>query len=473
MNIVTGGFFHESNTFNPIITKEDEFLVFRKEEIFENRDSYLMAKGIIEYFENKPEYNLFPLIFAKAVPNGEVDYDFYHRLKKEFFDILMSIDCRVDAFVLALHGSMRVKDIGSAESDLLLAIRQIFPDTPIICALDMHATMTETMLTNANAFIGFKTAPHIDAYETGFKAAEITACLLTEKINLCMEYQKIDCLIAGEKSETECEPMKSLIAELRLIEQDNEIFTASYLLGFPWADTLENGVTALVVSKNNQQKAKDYSVRLAEKFKEKRSQFRFSVEAGQPEEVLIKALLENRKPVFVSDSGDNPTAGSTGDNTTIINLLSNNFKEFHSHKNILIAGIYDPYAVEFCKQKMNQEISLPVGGNFDTFYCKPVKLKGIPVKYDSGFSAFKSELILFKTNEFELILSSKHIGFTSTDIFKALDIEYLNKDIIIVKLGYLTEDFIEITPKAYLALSQGCTDEVLERLSYQKKFDLV
>lgn len=42
-----------------------------------------------------------------------------------------------------------------------------------------------------------------------------------------------------------------------------------------------------------------------------------------------------------------------------------------------------------------------------------------------------------------------------------MQIDYLNLDIIVVKLGYLTEDFKAISAKHYLAISQGCTDEVL------------
>ena len=86
MKIAIGGFFHESNTFNPIITGPEDFIVFEKEDIYANKNAYLIAKGIIDYFEDKEAYQLIPLIFAKAVPNGEIDKDFYMKLKKCFFD---------------------------------------------------------------------------------------------------------------------------------------------------------------------------------------------------------------------------------------------------------------------------------------------------------------------------------------------------------------------------------------------------
>ncbi len=472
MNIAIGGFFHESNTFNPIITGPEDFLVFEKEEIFANRNAFLLAKGIIEFFESKPEYTMFPLMFAKAVPNGEIDEHFYNQLKVKFFAYLQEAP-KIDAFVLALHGSMRVKNIGSAESDLLKEIKALYPDIPVFCGLDMHATVTEIMLTCADAYTGFKTAPHLDAYETGYKAAEMADYSLQTKTKLTMGHKTIDCLIAGEKSETDCEPMKSLICELYKIEEDPEVCSASYLLGFPWADAMENGVTALVVTKNNQEKAQKYAEYLTDKFVEQQNKFSFSSPSYPPLQALTLALQDNCKPVFVSDSGDNPTAGSTADNTTVIGLLSNELKDHCQGKQILVAGIYDPRAVQICQTKLNQLITLTVGGHYDTMYCQPVELTGTPIKIVAGFGLFKAVLILFKTEQFDLILSSKHIGFTSVDMFQALEIDYLQKDVIVVKLGYLTEDFKEIAAKAYMALSQGCTDEVLSRLSYSKKYELI
>lgn len=470
--VAIGGFFHESNTFNPIITGPEDFIVFREEEIYKNRNAYLLAKGIIEYFETLSDYVMIPLVFAKAVPNGEISKEFYLKIKNDFFAVLDRSE-KPDIFVLALHGSMRIENIGSAESDLLSEIGVRYPDIPVFCGLDMHATITESMLKYSMGMVGFKTAPHIDAFETGWKAAEMADSYLKNHQPVTMGYSRIESLIAGEKSETDCEPMKSLIQELTKMEKDPEVYSASYLLGFPWADTLENGVTCLVCTMDNQRKADEMANFLAQKFLEVKSHFAFSSPAYTPEKTVELAIEDTVKPVFISDSGDNPTAGSTGDNTAFISLLNRKSLSDLNHKEILIAGIFDPVAVKICLENIGQSIELSVGGQFDTLFCKPVLLKGVPVKVVQHFGLFNATLILFKTEQFELILTSKHIGFTNAEMFKALDIDFLNKDIIIVKLGYLTEDFREISAKSYLALSQGCTDEVLSRLAYQKKYDLI
>ena len=471
-NIAIGGFFHESNTFNPIVTGENDFVVFEGVEIYGSGDAFPLARGIVDFFRDKPDYNLIPLVFAWAVPNGEVDEAFYNRLKDRFFALLSEAP-QVDAFVLALHGSMRVKHLGSAESDLLSAIKAKYPQVPVFCGLYMHATLTGAMLNSLTACVGFKTAPHTDAWETGRKAAEMAALHLNHRVSLSLGFKKLDCLIAGEKSETDCEPMRSLIGELNSLEREGKVVSASYLLGFPWADAQENGVTAIAVTVGDPGKASEYADFLAHKFIQSRADFAFSAPAYPPEEALKLALGDSCRPVFVSDSGDNPTAGSTGDNTTLIALLSQELSSLARTKKILVAGIFDPCAERICVENFGSEITLKVGGNFDTKHCQPVRLRGIPVKLVNDFGVYSSNLVLFRTAEFDLIITSKHIGFTGTELFAALEIDYRNLDVIVVKLGYLTEEFKTLAAKSYLALTQGCSDEVLARLEYSKKYDLI
>jgi len=471
-NIAIGGFFHESNTFNPIITSQEDFLVYCGTEIYANSDAYLQAKGIIEFFSGKPDCHLLPLVFARAVPNGVVDKALYLSLKAKFFQLLEEMP-QPDIFVLALHGSMRVQDLGSAETDLLAEIKSLYPSVPIVCGLDMHATLTDKMLQLTSAMVGYKTAPHLDALETGFHAAKMAYQILSEGFSLCMGAAKIPCLIAGEKSETDYPPMRDLIAELHKLEEQDEVCAASYLLGFPWADAEENGVTALVITTSDQTRSDSQAKYLAERFLAVKDRFAFSSPAFAPEEALRRALQETCQPVFISDSGDNPTAGSTADNTTLISLLSSELSELARTRKILVAGIFDPGALEACKDKLNNKITMQVGGRFDTRYCQPLTLVGKPVKLVEGFGLHKASLLLFRTAEFDLIITSKHIGFTGVQMFEALGIDYLRMDVIVVKLGYLTEDFKAIAAKSYLALSQGCTDEVLNRLSYSGNYDLI
>lgn len=63
-------------------------------------------------------YEVVPTVFASAVPNGEVDHDFYMNLKAEIIRVAKEEQAKkpIDAITLALHGSMRVKGLGEAEA---------------------------------------------------------------------------------------------------------------------------------------------------------------------------------------------------------------------------------------------------------------------------------------------------------------------------------------------------------------------
>ena len=153
-----------------------------------------------------------PTLLARAVPNGEWDKSLYLSLKNEILETARRN--KVDGVCLALHGSMRIKEIGEAEGDLLESLREIYPDIPIVTSLDMHATISKKMMENADAFVGYKTAPHIDERETGVKAAELLLHAIGGE-KLSMSAVHIPFLVAGEKSETNVSPMKEIMEELR------------------------------------------------------------------------------------------------------------------------------------------------------------------------------------------------------------------------------------------------------------------
>jgi len=87
---------------------------------------------------------------------------------------------------------------------------------------------------------------------------------------------------------------------------------ASLLLGFPWADDEHEMVNILVTTLDDPCTADAIATRIAKEFWRRRADFKFRCENYDTEEslkVAFKAAIEDKiKPVFISDSGDNPTA---------------------------------------------------------------------------------------------------------------------------------------------------------------------
>ena len=80
--VFTASMHHESNSFNPIIAGESEFTVIRGAEIFNRFKENDAATGIIKDPSLTAGYEVVPSVFTSAVPNGEVDIDFYNKIKK-------------------------------------------------------------------------------------------------------------------------------------------------------------------------------------------------------------------------------------------------------------------------------------------------------------------------------------------------------------------------------------------------------
>ena len=319
--VLVGGMHHESDTFNPITTGPDDIWVLRGKDLLEGKGQSSVFGSIATLKE--AGYEVIPTLIARAVPNGEWDKDYYLSLKKEFLQAIKDA-LPLDALCLSLHGSMRVREIGEAEGDLLEDIRKICPDIPILSSLDMHATISQRMLDYVDGYVGYKCAPHTDTYEIGIHAARMTIETLEKGIRPVMSAVKIPFLIAGEQSETSVEPMKKLTATLREYEKQPHIMAASYLLGFPWADTADNGVTAMVVTDGDKQLATEKARELAQLFWDTRKEFGFYNETREPADALVHArssVEASVYPVVLSDSGDNPTAGSSQDVTNFLKAI--------------------------------------------------------------------------------------------------------------------------------------------------------
>ena len=476
MRILVGGISHESNTLNPIITGRDDFAVFTGEEILDRGMlPHYSSTGIIETLE-EAGCTVIPTVIARAVPNGVVSKKLFYELKAEMLRMAKqaAAEGTVDGICLGLHGSMKVEDTGCAEEIILAELRELFPAIPLTVALDMHATITEKMVANADGFVGYKTAPHIDCRETGVHAARMLLGRLREGKKLYTSYRKIPMLIAGEKSESAVEPMAGLISRCIEAEKAPEIAAASYLLGFPWADSSQNGVTALVTSIDDPKAAEKKAAELADAFWSERENFNFRGEYYDSEtsvKLACEAVLnDGTSPVFISDSGDNPTAGSTGDSTELLEKLIAQKELLSSLPTpVLYSGFYAEEACWKCiKSGPGTEIDLSVGAVWDKKSGSPVRMKAKVIKTLSGYGPYSSDLSLIGWENIQLVLTSKHIGFGDEDLLPALSVDPESYCIVVVKLGYLEACFRNIAAKAVMATSKGCSNELLETIDFRK-----
>ncbi|WP_350344270.1 M81 family metallopeptidase [Proteinivorax tanatarense] len=473
--VLVGGMYHESNSFNPIITKEKDFKVIYGKEIFESIKENDAISGIITTLQ-EAECEVVPTVYARAVPNGEVDYDFYIRIKDEIIEKAKKADAEkpLDGITLALHGSMRVKELGEAEGDILKELSSLFPNIPIYSALDMHATITSKMHNNCNGFVGYKCAPHTDCTETGIQAAKMTIKSINNQSTVKSCWVKIPLIIAGEQSATADEPMAELIEGLKRMEKKAGILSASYFMGFPWADNKDNSAAAYVVAENDEKLAQQTAVQLAEKMWEKRYEFKFHTETYSQQKALNKAfeaVCQGETPVYISDSGDNPTAGASSDCTEFLKIILADKRLDSLERPIIYGGFYDPEAVKQCKGKVGEIIDITFGAKFDATTSTPINATGTVKSYISGWGGItfpQSDIVLFNTGGVDVILAEQHIGYTDPKLYIDLGLNPKEAQIIVCKLGYLTPQHEALAKRSILALTKGNTNEELKSIEFKK-----
>lgn len=467
--VLVAGMAHESDSFNPIVAGAADFPIFRGEDMLGRRVENDATTGILDTLE-KQGYELIPALFTHAVPNGLVDREFYLSVKEEILDTARRAlkDGPIDAVTLELHGSMTVKGYGEAEGPLLEALREILPGVPILCALDMHATMTERMHRNCDGFAAFQQAPHTDQYETGVKAANMTVAVLEEGVKPASAWVKVPLLVAGEQSATDVEPMVSLIEAFRESERKPGVLAASCLMGYPWCDSPDCGA-GVYVTAVDQETADAEALRLAGLMWAAREKFAFQTEAypeGEAVNVALAAALAGEGPVYLSDSGDNPTGGSSSDCTGLLRRLLEDGRTLELPTPVLYGGIYDRPAALACRGRVGETLALTFGAKFDRKTTSPITATGKVMAFREDWQG--SAVALFRTGNVDIVLAEKHIGYTTPELFSVLGREAGEAALVCVKLGYLTPGHAALARRAILALTRGSTNEDLATLPYER-----
>jgi microcystin degradation protein MlrC len=68
----------------------------------------------------------------------------------------------------------------------------------------------------------------------------------------------------------------------------------------------------------------------------------------------------------------------------------------------------------------------------------------------------------------DVVVTERRKAFTTVGDFAALQLDPRAYKIVVVKLGYLFPELLEIAPAALMALSPGASDLALERLPYRR-----
>ena len=339
-NIILAQFKHETNTFS---SKKTDFECFRSREYVEGEEilSYYAGTrsemgGFLDVLAGEKDVHLVPSVAANAIPAGPVTADMWQRIRDMVLATIRETN-RVDAVLLCLHGAMVTELSEDGEGDLLEEIRAaVGPQVPIMATLDLHANITQKMLTNCDVFCPYRGYPHADLYERGLEAAGILLRTLRGEIKPVMRWAKQPFLLAAVP--TAMPVMNKHVKRAASFEQQPGVLSVSIGHGFFCADIEEAGLTTIAVTDNDPDRAQEIANALADGIWADRSllQRRFYT----PEEAIAQAEREQSWPVIFADVADNPGGGSTGDGTHLLRAMLN-----AGVKDAAVALICDPESV--------------------------------------------------------------------------------------------------------------------------------
>ena len=457
MKIIVGLLHHETNTLSPVKTRQEDFEIIWGEKILE--------KLAVTPLFQESGVEIIPTLYANALPSGKVEEQVFLDLRDEILRVVSEAG-PVEGIWLYLHGSMEVENIGSGEANLISGLRKIAgSEIPIALALDFHANMTEVLVKETNIICGYRTAPHTDQAETQIRAGKLLLKCIEESLLPEPVMMRPPLLISGDMVTTTVDPGKSLIRELGATEAQEGILYASLFAGQPWVDAPNTGPSVIVTAKENQDVALREAKRLAKLFWEGRDKFHFEEEAAEPQEAVERALGAKERPVFITDSGDNTTAGAAGDDTYLLRILMDK-----RAKETLVAGITDGEVVNsYQNLEIGDQIQTELGAKLDREKSQSVRIKGTLKargRMQGWFGEDAGAAVVISTKGIDIIVTEKRCGVVSPEIIVSAGVNLSDYRIIVVKLGYLWDALRKISPRTILALTPGASCEAIEKIKF-------
>ena len=343
------GFSIECNKFAPVATRA-HFSYFAGDDIA--AEARLPAPrmlgeipGFVAEMDRAGAWQPVGIAFAAAEPNGPVDHAFFAELIADI-EARLSAALPVDAVYICEHGAAVTTKEDDPDGIVFATVRRIVGlDVPVAATLDLHANVSDRMVSSIDAFIGYRTNPHLDMRERGIEAAQAIREMLptggrpgtrTERafIRLPIVPPTVTMLTAAGPYADMIDFGQTLLGP--------EIMNVSVMGGFAFSDTAKNGLCVVVTGRRSQRNS-----RAAEAVARRIAQFgwdnraRFEPKLTALDDAVAQALAAGRDParpaLAFADVADNPGGGGRGNTTTLL-------RAFHEAgvEGALLGIFYDP-----------------------------------------------------------------------------------------------------------------------------------
>ncbi|MBT5874775.1 MAG: M81 family metallopeptidase [Candidatus Latescibacteria bacterium] len=367
--IAVGQILQETNTLNPIPTKQSDFDVYgfaTGPDIMANYGDV----GELAGFQSLPdvldqEVKWTGLVRAVAWSNGPLEPGLLANLTTSTIKPFETET--FDGILLSLHGAQSSEDDPDVSGHVLEAVRKtVGPNVPVVATLDLHANVTKRMVQNADVLVGYHTFPHIDHVSCGQRAARALGRLIMSGERPNILAWKIPMVVASEGRTTDRGIQVDLWNRIVAAEKRDDVFSMGLYMVQPWFDEPELGWTFYQAFSGD--RAPMDHMEIAESCWDTR--YHRETPFVAPGDLLDAAMAIEGGPVAVSESHDATNSGAPGDSTLLLRAL---VAGDIPHGGALTFCV-DPLSVAMCHQTgAGQQVDLQIGGHVDP-YSDPISV---------------------------------------------------------------------------------------------------
>ena len=325
-----------------------------------------------------------PILLAMAEPNGPVEQRFFDRLMQQWEAGLRGAG-RLDGVYAVLHGAGLAEHDHDPEGTLLALVRRIAGnDIPVVATYDLHANVSDANVDLLNAYIGYRTNPHLDMRDRGVEAAHMLRRLLAgtrthlAHIRLPIVPPTVT-MLTGQDAPNR--PYGELIdlGQQRMQEPPyaGRVLNVSVMGGFAYADTPFNGLT-VVVTATDAEAAHGLAREIADAGWARRD--RFSPQLTSLDDAVLRARQTADRGIHAlafADVADNPGGGGRGNTMWILEAFLQ-----AGVRDALVGVIHDPaLAAEAHRRgegaRFAAQFNRDGGDEFSRPFAAPATVRGL------------------------------------------------------------------------------------------------
>ncbi|MDU9004544.1 M81 family metallopeptidase [Sedimentitalea todarodis] len=372
MRVAVASFEYEGNSLSLRVERREDF----------ERRGLLRGEALLAHVQGKNTalaggigvlqeagFDPIPTLAAKGGAGGHIEETFFQETLAEIAERVKDA-APLDGVFLALHGAMICGKEKDPEGAILTRVRKIVgPDVPIAASLDLHAHVTDRMVEMADILVGYETYPHVDAFETGSKAADMLVQTLRGEIDPVVRLCKYNAIVPVLGGATlDGAPMAEVAAKARSMEAEGRALSISYFPVQPWLDMADVGITGVAVTDGDAAGARAAAQEILDEMWQRRHAF--ELEAMTADQAVPAALGMHAGTVLLIDAPDSIGGGAAGDSPALLTAILKHAPDVSS-----AISIYDPHAAQRAFDLgVGAVAEFSVGAWLDTRWGPPVKV---------------------------------------------------------------------------------------------------